>query len=103
MRRSHAISQKGIRINATAPGPTQTPLMEATPSWQTFMSWEFKEKVGRDGSTAEEQAYPLVFLNSDAASSISGHVLTVDAGYAGGALTNAFPSMLLAGRRQQPA
>ena len=103
MWRSHAFSQKGIRINATAPGPTKTPLMEATPGWQGFMGGEFKEKTGRDGSTAEEQGYALVFLNSDAASSISGHVLTVDAGYAGGALTNAFPSMMLAGLRQQPS
>ncbi|MEX1008988.1 MAG: SDR family oxidoreductase [Acidimicrobiia bacterium] len=28
--------KQGIRINATAPGPTRTPLMDATPGWQMF-------------------------------------------------------------------
>ena len=38
-------------------------------------------------STPDEQALPLVFLNSDAAAFISGVCLPVDAGLAGGLAT----------------
>jgi NAD(P)-dependent dehydrogenase (short-subunit alcohol dehydrogenase family) len=38
-------------------------------------------------STPEEQARPLVFLNSDAASYINGVVLPVDGGFMGGITT----------------
>jgi len=38
-------------------------------------------------STPAEQAYPLIFLNSDAASFVNGHVLNVDGGFVGGVLT----------------
>jgi len=44
------------------------------------------EPIGRR-STPEEQAGPLVFLNSDAASYINGLALPVDGGFMGGAAT----------------
>jgi NAD(P)-dependent dehydrogenase (short-subunit alcohol dehydrogenase family) len=74
-------AHRGIRINATAPGPTLTPLMASTPSWQVFGDQLFKQAMQHDLSSAQEQAYPMVFLNSDAASHISGQVLSVDLGY----------------------
>lgn len=43
----------------------------------------FSEPTGRP-SSAEEQAYPLIFLNSGAAGFISGHALMVDGGFVGG-------------------
>src|SRR5262249_25018862 len=72
------LGKRGIRINATAPGPTMTPLMAATPMWQVFGDELFKVAMEHDPSTAEEQAYPLVFLNSDAAGHINGQVVNVD-------------------------
>ncbi|MEX1007411.1 MAG: SDR family oxidoreductase [Acidimicrobiia bacterium] len=83
-RQAVPLCHRGIRINATGPGPTQTPLMDATPSWQVFGDVLFKSAMRREPSTPEEQAPPLVFLNSDAAGSVSGQVLNVDAGYTAG-------------------
>jgi NAD(P)-dependent dehydrogenase (short-subunit alcohol dehydrogenase family) len=78
-RRALELQRRGIRINATAPGPVMTPLMAATPEWQGFEVM-FRELAHREGSTPEEQAYPLVFLASPAASFINGECLLVDAG-----------------------
>lgn len=78
-RRSLEFQRRGVRINATAPGPTMTPLMDATPEWQGF-EMLFRELTHREGSTAEEQAYPLVFIASRAAGFINGECMLVDAG-----------------------
>jgi hypothetical protein len=43
----------------------------------------FSQPTGRH-ATAAEQAYPLIFLNSDAAGFISGHALMIDGGFVGG-------------------
>ena len=40
----------------------------------------FRDLAHREGSTAEEQAYPLVFLASPAAGLVNGGCLFVDAG-----------------------
>ena len=46
----------------------------------------FPKPIGRN-ARAEEQAYPLVFLNSDAASYISGHNLLIDGGFLAAIMT----------------
>jgi len=46
----------------------------------------FNEPVGRY-STPQEQADPLIFLNSDLARFVSGHALMVDGGFVGGVIT----------------
>ena len=83
-RQAVPLCHRGIRINATGPGPTMTPLMESTPTWQVFGDMMFKAAMQRDLQTPVEQAPPLVFLNSDAAFGVSGQVLNVDAGYSAG-------------------
>ena len=81
--------ETGIRLNCTAPGPTDTPMMPAfiEEAGKGFMD-AYPKPVGRN-STAEEQAWPLVFLNSDAASYVSGENLYTDGGGAGGMMTGA--------------
>jgi NAD(P)-dependent dehydrogenase (short-subunit alcohol dehydrogenase family) len=71
---------RGIRINCTMPGPTETPMLP-----------DFKRKL-REGfwdeypiplghfQTPTEQARALVFLNSDAAAAITGTALLTDGG-----------------------
>jgi NAD(P)-dependent dehydrogenase (short-subunit alcohol dehydrogenase family) len=83
-RQAVPLCHRGIRINATGPGPTMTPLMDSTPTWQMFGDMLFKSAMQRDPHTPEEQAPPLVFLNSPAACGVSGQVLRVDAGYSAG-------------------
>ncbi len=82
--------KKGIRINAILPGPTDTPLAQANAdTWLTFGA-DYRDVVGVEPSTPLEQAYPLVFLCSDAAASITGGVLVSDAGYFAAGMAGSF-------------
>ena len=83
--------KQGIRINATLPGPTNTPLAQANAdTWLTFGA-DYREEAGVDASTPLEQAYPLVFLCSDAAAAVTGVTLISDAGYMSSGITGSFP------------
>jgi len=82
----------GIRINAILPGPTDTPLAQANADlWLTFGA-DYRGDVGIEASTPLQQAYPLVFLCSPAASVITGITLVTDAGYVASAVTGSFPA-----------
>jgi NAD(P)-dependent dehydrogenase (short-subunit alcohol dehydrogenase family) len=90
-RQAFAFLKDGIRINAICPGPTDTPLAQANKElWLDFGS-DYRAEVGIEASTPLDQAYPLVFLCSDAARAISGTVLTTDAGYFGSGMTESYP------------
>jgi NAD(P)-dependent dehydrogenase (short-subunit alcohol dehydrogenase family) len=73
-------ADRGIRINTICPGPTDTPMM---PAFEDAANAEiinlFARGLGRR-STPEEQAYPMIFLNSRAASYITGENLNTDGG-----------------------
>jgi NAD(P)-dependent dehydrogenase (short-subunit alcohol dehydrogenase family) len=74
------LGAKGIRINCTAPGVTDTPILDQLRSayGQEFLD-SFQTPLGRV-ARPDEQATVLVFLNSDAARYISGQVIWVDGG-----------------------
>src|SRR6478672_3631157 len=78
-----ALGTKGIRINCTAPGVTDTPILDQlrTAYGPEFLD-AFQTPLGRV-SQASEQAAVLVFLNSKAASYITGQVIWVDGGTIG--------------------
>jgi NAD(P)-dependent dehydrogenase (short-subunit alcohol dehydrogenase family) len=76
--------KRGIRLNCTMPGPTQTPMMAHFESATKGSVIEAATQPINRRSTPEEQAGPLVFLNSDAASYINGVALAVDGGFLGG-------------------
>lgn len=81
----------GIRINAICPGPTDTPLAQANKEiWLDFGA-DYREQVGVSAATPAEQAYPLLFLCSDAASVVNGITLVTDSGYLSAGITEAFP------------
>ncbi|MFV0490600.1 MAG: SDR family NAD(P)-dependent oxidoreductase [Pseudorhodobacter sp.] len=74
-------AKTGVRVNAIAPGYTATELTLAgrsRPEW--FNTWMERTPMGRLGEP-REIADAALFLASDAASFITGTVLTVDGGY----------------------
>lgn len=82
-----ALMARDIRINCTMPSPIDTPMLNdfRKVAGDAVLS-AFARAKGRF-STPEEQALPLILLNSDAASFISGVCLPVDAGLSGGLAT----------------
>ena len=93
-RMAPGLSKQGIRINCVAPGPTMTPLMDANEAWQGFEQ-AFQATMGRPGATPDEQAYPLVFLASDAAAFVSGSCLIVDSGFINAGIVGALESPIV--------
>ena len=83
--------KRGIRINAICPGPTDTPLAQANKEMWLGFGADYRQEVGVEASTPLEQAYPLVFLCSDAAAAINGITMVTDAGYFASGVTETFP------------
>lgn len=82
--------KKGVRINAIMPGPTDTPLARANADvWLAFAA-DYRAELGIPASSPEQQAYPLVFLCSDAADHVSGQNIVIDAGYVSAGFTNTY-------------
>lgn len=82
----------GIRINAICPGPTDTPLAQANAELWLDFGADYRAKVGVAAATPMEQAYPLLFLCSEAASVVNGITLVTDSGYLSAGITEAFPA-----------
>jgi NAD(P)-dependent dehydrogenase (short-subunit alcohol dehydrogenase family) len=82
----------GIRINAICPGPTDTPLAQANKEMWLGFGADYRAEVGVEAATPLEQAYPLVFLCSEAAAAVTGTTMITDAGYFPSAITESFPA-----------
>ena len=73
-------AKHGLNCNAIAPGYFDTPLNAALVADPEFSAWlEKRTPAGRWGQV-EELVGAAVFLSSDAASFVNGHVLYVDGG-----------------------
>jgi 2,3-dihydro-2,3-dihydroxybenzoate dehydrogenase len=84
------LASRGVTVNAIAPGPTDTPLLQGIPT--TDASLEAANRAAVQGypeafrlgiptgrlSTPEHQAAAVLFLASEAAAQITGHILYVD-------------------------
>ena len=76
------VAGAGIRVNAVAPGPTQTGMLDRF-NEQNKAALAAGVPLGRIG-TVDELARAIVFVGSDDASFVTGHVLTVDGGKTAG-------------------
>jgi 3-oxoacyl-[acyl-carrier protein] reductase len=72
------VASRGITVNAVAPGYIETP-MTAELDEKQRVAMMAQIPLGRAGTDAEI-AQPVVFLASDAAAYITGHVLDVNGG-----------------------
>jgi NAD(P)-dependent dehydrogenase (short-subunit alcohol dehydrogenase family) len=96
--------KRGIRLNCTLPGPTQTPMMSQFESKTAASVIAAATQPINRRSTPEEQAGPLVFLNSDAASYVNGVAFPVDGGFMGGVMTGQVDvSAMMAGAAKNTA
>jgi NAD(P)-dependent dehydrogenase (short-subunit alcohol dehydrogenase family) len=82
--------KRGIRINAIMPGPTDTPLARAQADLWLGFGRDYRDETETKPSTPEQQAFPLVFLCSDAASYVNGITLITDLGYVSAGVTGSF-------------
>jgi NAD(P)-dependent dehydrogenase (short-subunit alcohol dehydrogenase family) len=84
---SYALAERGIRVNCISPGPTDTPMM---PDFERYVGKEFMDSfpvpLGRR-SSPDEQAWPLIFLNSGLASYVTGENVVTDGGTMGAVMT----------------
>jgi NAD(P)-dependent dehydrogenase (short-subunit alcohol dehydrogenase family) len=85
------LKDHGIRINAICPGPTDTPLARANEEMWLGFGADYRAEAGIEASSPLEQAYPLVFLCSEAGAAISGITLISDVGYMSSGITESYP------------
>jgi NAD(P)-dependent dehydrogenase (short-subunit alcohol dehydrogenase family) len=78
MRRAVSAISGGVRVNCTSPGSTRTGMASEFPA----EGIEFINRPSGREASPEEQAWPLLFLNSDRASYVNGVNLSVDGGHA---------------------
>lgn len=73
----------GITVNAIGPGPTDTPMTRSGDATRSDAKFLERSPIGRR-LEPHEIAGSVVFLASDEASAVTGHLLLVDAGWSAG-------------------
>ena len=82
LRESARLIGRGIRVNCTSPGVVETPMLAEIATKVPPAAIDAVTVPSGRRSPPEEQAWPLLYLNSDAASYINGVDLPVDGGFA---------------------
>ena len=76
------LAEKGIRVNAVAPGPVETPMIKGMNLEAAKKIW-FQRLPKKRFGQADEIAAAIGFLVSPSAAFVSGQVLVVDGGFLG--------------------
>lgn len=76
------LAPENIRVNAIAPGPVETPLVQAMQSDANRAAWLREVPQRRYGSPDEIAGAALFLLDDKKASFVTGHILNVDGGFA---------------------
>ena len=80
--------ERGVRFNCTLPCPTDTAFMaQASPSWDDDYLKNYPLPLLKRMATSEEQAWPLILLNSPLNNVVTGAMLYTDQGFVAGMLT----------------
>lgn len=87
---SYPFLKQGVRINAICPGPTDTPLARANADMWLGFAQDYRDDTDTPHLVPQQMGDVMVFLNSDAASGISGVNLLVDTGHVMSSLTGSF-------------
>jgi NAD(P)-dependent dehydrogenase (short-subunit alcohol dehydrogenase family) len=91
-------NSRRIRLNAIGPCPTKTAFVDQSKEIMTdefIAAWPFPS-LGRM-ATAEEQAWPLILLNSPLCGAVTGAFLYTDQGFASGVFTGAISPAFMGG------
>lgn len=91
-------NSRRIRLNAIGPCPTATAFVDQSKEIMTdafIAAWPFPS-LGRM-ATAEEQAWPLILINSPLCGAVSGAFLLTDQGFASGVYTGAISPAFMGG------
>jgi len=78
------LAPQNIRVNAIAPGPVETPLVQALQTDKTRAEWISEVPQRRYASQDEISGAALFLLDHSKAGFVTGHVLNVDGGFAAG-------------------
>lgn len=79
------LAEYGIRVNAVAPGPIETPLVKAAHSDQTRDTWLRAMPLARYGKP-DDISQAVLYLASEEAAYVTGHIMYVDGGFHGSGL-----------------
>jgi NAD(P)-dependent dehydrogenase (short-subunit alcohol dehydrogenase family) len=81
----------GIRVNAIAPGPIETPLVKAIHTDEVRAGWLQVVPQRRYGAPEEIAGAAAFLLDGTKSSFVTGHILNVDGGFAAAGLLPAYP------------
>jgi NAD(P)-dependent dehydrogenase (short-subunit alcohol dehydrogenase family) len=89
-RQAFPLLQRGIRINAVLPGPTDTPLARANADVWLAFGQDYRDAASVETLVPDDIAGVMAFLGSDAARGVNGVTLLVDQGQIAAGVTDAF-------------
>jgi len=94
--------ERSIRINCIAPCPTKTAFVDtAVQATGPELFENFPYPVLHRMATPEEQAWPLILLNSPLNAAVTGALLYTDQGFVGGVFTGALDCSFMSGPTEE--